>query len=315
MKLHQDKEAFKELIEVVAEDIGLLPFQIEKDYYVSLVLKEISKSTNISIVFKGGTSLSKCYDVVDRFSEDVDLAVSFEEERLSRERRRKLKEVIKDVINELNFIFLNERQVESNKDYNKYEVGYEKMFSSSETMADHIIVETLVVYKPYPCEKRDVSNYITNYLKQNNRLDLIEQYELEPFKMKIQTIERTFIDKVFAICDYHLLNKYIRNSRHIYDLYKIWNSNILNIDVVKSIMDDVIKDRQLLGVQNLSCLPGVKPKELLKEIYDKDVYEVDYNEITLAFIHKPVDYIEAIKVVNNIVEAKLLPESIQDFSE
>lgn len=68
MILHEDKNVFKELIEVVADEIGLLPFQIEKDYYVSLVLKEISKYMDVSIVFKGGTSLSKCYDVIDRFS-------------------------------------------------------------------------------------------------------------------------------------------------------------------------------------------------------------------------------------------------------
>lgn len=68
MKLHKDRDAFQDIVEVVAEDIGLLPFQIEKDYYVSLMLKSLSQIKDISIVFKGGTSLSKCYDIVDRFS-------------------------------------------------------------------------------------------------------------------------------------------------------------------------------------------------------------------------------------------------------
>lgn len=133
--------------------------------------------------------------------------------------------------------------------------------------------------------------------------------------MSIQTIERTFIDKVFAICDYHLLNNYVRNSRHVYDLYKIWNSGILNINVVKSIIDDVIKDRQLLGIHNLSCLPGVVPKTILKEILYNNVYQDDYNNLTIDFIHKRVEYIESIKVIKNILDENILPEIIETYSE
>ena len=62
----------------------------------------------------------------------------------------------------------------------------------------------------------EISNYITKYLKKNNRADLIDKYELSPFVMPIQTMERTFIDKLFAICDYHLQKEYNRYSRHIY---------------------------------------------------------------------------------------------------
>lgn len=314
MKLHKDRDAFQDIVEVVAEDIGLLPFQIEKDYYVSLMLKSLSQIKDISIVFKGGTSLSKCYDIVDRFSEDIDLAVSFEGNRLNDRKRKKLKEAIKSIIETLGFNFLNEQSVESNKNYNRYEVGYEKLFSSNETMIDHIIIETIVVYKPYPCEKRKVSNYITKYLEKNEQMDIINTYNLSPFDMMIQTIDRTFIDKIFAVCDYHLLKKYSRHSRHIYDLYKIWYSGFLNIGVVKQIMNDVIKDRQLYGTQNLSCLPGQKPNKVLKEIFDKNVYEADYNDISLSFIYKIVDYKEAIKIIKIIIEENLLPNTIEKFT-
>jgi len=69
MLLHKDKDAFQELVIATASDLGLENFQVEKDYYVSLFLKELAKrESNISIVFKGGTSLSKCYSIIDRFS-------------------------------------------------------------------------------------------------------------------------------------------------------------------------------------------------------------------------------------------------------
>lgn len=52
MLLHKDKDVFQELIIATASDLGLENFQVEKDYYVSLFLKELSKQeSNISIVF------------------------------------------------------------------------------------------------------------------------------------------------------------------------------------------------------------------------------------------------------------------------
>jgi len=75
MHLHTNEKDFRELIIAAASHtIGLQNHQVEKDYYVSLFLKELSKlKNNVEIIFKGGTSLSKCYDVIDRFSEDIDL--------------------------------------------------------------------------------------------------------------------------------------------------------------------------------------------------------------------------------------------------
>ncbi|HNZ50093.1 MAG TPA: nucleotidyl transferase AbiEii/AbiGii toxin family protein [Bacilli bacterium] len=68
MQLHNHKEIFETIIKTVAEEYGLSEFQVEKDYFVSLFLKELTKlKSNIQVVFKGGTSLSKCYDVIDSF--------------------------------------------------------------------------------------------------------------------------------------------------------------------------------------------------------------------------------------------------------
>lgn len=74
MRLHEENELFNELVRSAAAAYGLQNFQIEKDYYVSLLLKRLV-SVFPGVVFKGGTSLSKCYDVIKRFSEDLDLSV------------------------------------------------------------------------------------------------------------------------------------------------------------------------------------------------------------------------------------------------
>ncbi len=76
MKLHLDKKLFQEAIQATAQHIGIPEVYVEKDYWVSLVLLEIF-SSDISdlVVFKGGTCLSKCHNLIQRFSEDIDLVI------------------------------------------------------------------------------------------------------------------------------------------------------------------------------------------------------------------------------------------------
>ena len=72
MKLHEDPVVFSELITATAAHIGLPEIYVEKDYWVTKALKHLSESDFRDItVFKGGTSLSKAYRIIDRFSEDI----------------------------------------------------------------------------------------------------------------------------------------------------------------------------------------------------------------------------------------------------
>ena len=74
MYLHEDQDIFIDAIQKTREETGIEPAIIEKDYYVSMMLRLLAAS-NIDFVFKGGTSLSKAYKVIERFSEDIDLTV------------------------------------------------------------------------------------------------------------------------------------------------------------------------------------------------------------------------------------------------
>lgn len=79
MNLHHDKEAFDELIIGAANELAILTNVIEKDYYVTITLKALAEKIK-DLVFKGGTSLTKCYQLLDRFSEDIDLSYTAEAE-------------------------------------------------------------------------------------------------------------------------------------------------------------------------------------------------------------------------------------------
>ena len=76
MKLHENKELFQDAVIATAQQKGIREIYVEKDYWVTFALfnifkNEIGKET----VFKGGTALSKCFGLIHRFSEDVDLVV------------------------------------------------------------------------------------------------------------------------------------------------------------------------------------------------------------------------------------------------
>ena len=73
MRLDDNVELFKEVIENTAINFHVLNEYVEKDYWITLLLKEIFKHNN-DYVFKGGTSLSKCHHLINRFSEDIDIS-------------------------------------------------------------------------------------------------------------------------------------------------------------------------------------------------------------------------------------------------
>ncbi len=76
MNLHKDQTLFKQAIRATAERKNLIDIYVEKDYWVTLALHRIFHSEiGNDTVFKGGTALSKCYGLIERFSEDIDLVV------------------------------------------------------------------------------------------------------------------------------------------------------------------------------------------------------------------------------------------------
>jgi hypothetical protein len=101
MLLHQNIKEFRKIVILTATHYGLQEYQIEKDYYISLFLKPLGNmSKNIPIVFKGGTSLSKCYGVISRFSEDIDLSV-IQNKQLTRKQKKDLKQLIIETAKEI----------------------------------------------------------------------------------------------------------------------------------------------------------------------------------------------------------------------
>ena len=140
-----------------------------------------------------------------------------------RGQRKKLKEAIVSIIDELGFTLTNPDNVR----YNRYIVDYPTLFPTS-CLKEHLIVETAVYIKAYPCKRMLASSLIYDYLERNGYTEMIEQYSLQPFVLNVQSAERTLIDKVFALGDYYLSYVVYEHSRHVYDIYKLLGVVTLN---------------------------------------------------------------------------------------
>lgn len=294
--LHNNNELFKQIILRTSEDTGIKAAIIEKDYYVTLFLKAIVKELP-DIIFKGGTSLSKCYKLIDRFSEDIDLNIDTESNPTEGQRRN-LKRSIVSVIDSFGFTLTNADNIRSRRSYNKYIVDYPSVFGT-EYLKENLIIETSVYLRAYPSNKMTVSSLIYDYLHNNGYDELISEHELEPFELNVQTAERTLIDKLFALGDYYLADKVTEHSRHIYDIYKLLDVVSLNDDL-KTLAIEVAAERKTHPAC-LSAQDGVDIVKLLREIIDKKVYKEDYDSLTSALLFEPVEYDTAIKALETVL--------------
>lgn len=298
--LHNNPDLFRQVILRTAQHTGIKPAIIEKDYYVTAFLKEIVK-VQPNIVFKGGTSLSKCYKLIDRFSEDIDLNIDTEKGPTEGQRRQ-LKESIVSVINCFGFVLTNPDQVRSRRSYNKYIVDYPTVFTG-EYLKENLIVETSVYIRAFPSNRMTASSFIYEFLLESGFQDLIDQYELAPFKLNVQTAERTLIDKVYALGDYYLDGKITEHSRHIYDLYKLLEVVKLTDDL-KALISIVAEERKTHAAC-LSAQDGVDIQALLSKIVSENAYKADYENITMALLFEKVDYATAISGVKCIIDSKI----------
>ncbi len=305
MFLHNDSKEFKEIIKNISSSKNIDPSFIEKDYYITMILKCLhSKCPNI--IFKGGTSLSKCFGIINRFSEDID--ISFEE-HIGESKRNSLKNtIIKSISDELKLPIINWDILHSNNNVNKYIFEYQSVIESTVDISQNINLEISLVLPSYPYINYTLDNYINIYFNKFNtdfhNSEIIINYNLSPFNINCQIIERTFIDKLFAICDYYLLNKSTRLSRHLYDLHKLFIH--VNIIEIARLIPDIQQLRSKIDLCP-SAKPNINIKSILSNIIDSDYYKSDYKNVTSLLIYDDTSYNDCIKTLKEILKTISFP--------
>ncbi len=276
---------WKEIIETVARELGRNEQMVEKDTIQSMFLWKLAKS-ELPFVFKGGTSLSKAYNLIDRFSEDIDLSMN---RRPTQSERVKSKELIISIAANLGLVLSNPEEIKSRYDYNKYVFKYDSMFS---TISLEIVIETSYYQSVYPVEKHVVGSFVGKFCSERNII-LPVPFEAEEVVMNVQSIERTFVDKVFAVCDYKIQNMQDRDSRHLYDICKLLREVELNEELDKLI--DMVRDDRMQSKNNPSAQLKYIIPDMLKEIIRSRFYESDYKNVTQKLLYEDISYDYAIE--------------------
>lgn len=276
---------WKEIIETVARELGKSEQMVEKDTIQSMFLFELAKS-ELPFVFKGGTSLSKAYNLVDRFSEDIDLSMN---RRPTQSERVKAKELIIEIAENLGLVLSNSEEIKSRYDYNKYVFKYDSLFS---VIPLEIIIETSYYQSVYPVDKHVVGSFVGRFCLERSII-LPVPFEAAEVMMNVQSIERTFVDKVFAVCDYKIQNMQDRDSRHLYDICKLLREVELNEELDKLI--DMVRDDRMQSKNNPSAQLEYIIPDMLKEIIRSRFYEPDYKNVTQKLLYEDISYDYAIE--------------------
>lgn len=294
MLLSNDKQLFNDIILEIEEKKGIQSYFIEKDYYAITILKELFKRDD-KFVFKGGTSLSVCQHVINRFSEDVD--VSYVDEVITQGNRRRIKQIFFDSIEASSLSVSNPDNIRSRRIFNRYLCPYSSNWNAN---GDKVIVEWSTITPSFPIEEKEAQTIIGKYLQEIGRNDLVEKYELQPFKVKTITKERTLVDKIFAICDYHISKKLDRQSRHVYDIYKL--SSLVKLDESFIELFKKVKEYREKLDTCYSAKEGKKVSTLLMELIKENTYQKDYKEKTYNLLYDHIKYEECLDSIKHISE-------------
>jgi predicted nucleotidyltransferase component of viral defense system len=232
MILQSEKELFEAAIKETADELGIKDYFIEKDYWISLVLKRLSESKYVdSVVFKGGTSLSKGHKLIKRFSEDVDVAVIITPEMSG----NKIKNLIRSVEKEI-AIDLSEIEAEGitskGSRFRKALYEFQVIRNQKSTITESIIVEINSFTNPFPYHKISIQSMIGEYLQSQNQNELVRKYGLEAFEVNVLDKEQTLIEKLVSLIRFSFDSNPIESLkskiRHFYDLYYLLQDEACN---------------------------------------------------------------------------------------
>lgn len=231
---------------------------IEKDIWICWTLEKLF-SLPISMAFKGGTSLSKVFNLISRFSEDIDVTIDYKEllpsvdlsKEISKSALKKLREQLKEKVKEythnkissffsdcINTEFKNgDLKLELSEDGEKLRIHYPTLFTEEENyLQSNVLLEFGGCNSIQPNNKYQIETLLSKITK---------ELELPKAQINVLDPERTFWEKATLIhveCHRHKLNTNPeRLSRHWYDLAKLSQSWVGEKALLnRKLLEDVI---------------------------------------------------------------------------
>ena len=319
MILHNDQDAFRVLLETIHNETGYRKDVLEKDYYVVLLLEELSKlqRDGLPAYFKGGTALYKALKTTNRFSEDIDLSV--DTRNCTRTRSDKLLEkATKKYVSlerDASKGVTHRSEVIAVYNYNPVTVIDE---NDALQRFGNVKIEATSFTISEPVAPLEVTPMLYELADARFRNILEDTYQIKPFTVDTITLERIFIDKLFAAEAYirnaNVGNRAFEAAKHIYDLSVMKEHH----KIKKFIRDDehlrkLVMIRLEEELQRLDGIPNVLPDEFLflKDSIHKSMVKDAYNIMQKQYVlldKDRISFADAEKALSQGKKVLLNPE-------
>jgi len=233
MKLHKNIELFRDAVIATSQIMGIPEIYVEKDYWVTLALFKIFKSEiGKQIVFKGGTALSKCNKLIDRFSEDIDIVLLKQENERGNQLKNRLKQITKiveTVLPEIEIQGITNKKGMIRKTAHQYDKTFKGHYGQ---IRENLIIEATWLGSFEPYEEGSVSSLIFEMIERTSQIEIAKDYELEPFKVNVLSPKRTLCEKIMSLVRFSFTENPVTDLgnkiRHIYDIHKILENSTFN---------------------------------------------------------------------------------------
>ncbi len=275
------KDLLEELILNINNRTGIRNDILEKDYYVCLVLKDLSKKQDkLQAYFKGGTAIYKILDHMNRFSEDIDLTVKVNDNETNNSNKMRLKNSALGY--KIQGLELDKEETIDKKGSITSFYKYYSLFSINELFkSEKIQIESTSFTVSEPVSTYTIEPLIYKYALDNEKKILKEEYDISEFNIEIIKLERIFVDKIFAAEFYFERNMYEDVSKHLYDIsIMIKNGDIKKMLKNKQELNKLISYKRK---EEESRLGGIASN---KEIKDFNYMNLKFNDELINAFNK-----------------------------
>ena len=252
MNLHQDLKLFSNTLRAASQHLGINLEFVEKDYWITWVLSRLANSKYVNdSVFKGGTSLSKGFDLIERFSEDVDIAIINNNEKTGNEIKNIIRTIEKEITSDL-----NELQIDgvTSKGSRFRKSVFEYVTTEKGNASNKLIVEINSFANPFPFQKLTIQSMVFDFLMKTGNEKYIEQYGLQSFQVNVLSKEQTLLEKTVSLIRFSFEKSTVESIsekiRHFYDLYYLMQDSeciaFVGSDSFKEHFDAILQhDREM----------------------------------------------------------------------
>ena len=230
MKLHTHQELFNQSIRATAQRLGIAEIYVEKDYWVTLALHHIFHSPiAYETVFKGGTALSKCFGLIQRFSEDVDLVMVRKDTDTNSSMERKVKKpgkLLGEILPEIKVEGLTHKVGMLRKTVHQYPKSFKGKFGQ---VRDNIVLEASCLGRYEPYHSQQINSYIGEMMLAENQETLVLRYKMHAFEVNAMHVNRTLCEKIMSLVRFsygaNSLQQLKDKIRHTYDIHQLLKLN------------------------------------------------------------------------------------------